>query len=488
MKKLLPRRALCVILIFTAVFAVYGLGLLINGSTNALYVNFDASKTYEKTEVKYGENYDRTESDLLEMTKLSVKNGYVKAVFKAKAKGSEPVMLLVHTTGEGGNTRNASFEVMNIGAFRIILNNIYQHISLVLTAAVFFIALYYVYCLRKTVRTKRFSYDSVFCLSVVLLLFFMAAVWSAASVFSYIRYHTTASDIIYTVNRNLMTAIIAATVPLTAIYVLSVSVSNLALMKKEGFRPTNALGLITSAVMLAGLGVIAFLCLNGQVQSTALNVANSVISSLYVLFETVLISMIIYGIYVSKYTPAYNKDYIIILGCMIKEDGTLYPLVRGRADKAIEFYKKQLEKTGKAACFIPSGGKGSDEIMPEAEAIKNYLLSQGIPEEHIIAETKSTTTRENMKFSKEIIDREKPDAEVIFSTTSYHVFRSGAIAYDNGINIDGIGSKTKWYFWPNAFLREVAGIFVSQPKKQLIIIALIALSAGLGSFLYSMIK
>ena len=73
--------------------------------------------------------------------------------------------------------------------------------------------------------------------------------------------------------------------------------------------------------------------------------------------------------------------------------------------------------------FVPSGGQGSDEIISEGEAMKRYLLEQGIPEEQIMPETKSTNTLENMKFSKELIGDN--DAKVAFSTTNYHVFRSG---------------------------------------------------------------
>ncbi len=100
----------------------------------------------------------------------------------------------------------------------------------------------------------------------------------------------------------------------------------------------------------------------------------------------------------------YDKDYIIILGCAIRKDGTLYPLIQGRVEQAIDFWKKQYQSTGKKAVFVPSGGQGDDEIIAEAKAMERYLLEKGIPQELILAEDKSTTTRENMKFSKELID------------------------------------------------------------------------------------
>ena len=43
----------------------------------------------------------------------------------------------------------------------------------------------------------------------------------------------------------------------------------------------------------------------------------------------------------------------------------------------------------------------------------------------------------------------------------------------------GIGQKTKWYFWPNAQIREFIGLLVSEYKINLIIVALISVSAAL---------
>ena len=42
------------------------------------------------------------------------------------------------------------------------------------------------------------------------------------------------------------------------------------------------------------------------------------------------------------------------------------------------------DNTKKKIVYVPSGGKGSDEIMSEAEAIKNYLVQQGIHKNQIV--------------------------------------------------------------------------------------------------------
>ncbi len=129
----------------------------------------------------------------------------------------------------------------------------------------------------------------------------------------------------------------------------------------------------------------------------------------------------------------------------------------------------QKDKTGKDIVFIPSGGKGDDEVISEADAIKNYLLECGIPEDRILAEDRSANTFENLKNAKELIrqDAKTDDPKVAFSTTNYHVFRTGVFASQQGIKAEGIGAKTKRYFWINAFIREFIAALVSEWKTHL---------------------
>ncbi len=136
----------------------------------------------------------------------------------------------------------------------------------------------------------------------------------------------------------------------------------------------------------------------------------------------------------------------------------------------------QKEKAGKEIIFVPSGGQGSDEIMPEARAIGNYLLSKGIPEDRIIVEDRSLNTEENFRYSYELIKERKADHKIAYSTTNYHVFRAGAIASLQGIAAEGIGSTTKAYFWINAFIREyIATLFAGRKTHAKIICLLLVI-------------
>ena len=189
------------------------------------------------------------------------------------------------------------------------------------------------------------------------------------------------------------------------------------------------------------------------------------------------------GIKSAKHIPKFDKDFIIILGCQIKKDGSLTNLLKGRVDRAIEFSKMQKEKTGKDIIFVPSGGKGDDEIISEAQAMKNYLIEQGIKEENIIMEDKSKNTFENIKFSNNIIKEKKENAKIAFSTTNYHVFRAGCIATSQRILMEGIGAKTKSYFGINAFIREFIATLYSEKKKHIAVIFCIMIFVALMLFL-----
>ena len=186
-----------------------------------------------------------------------------------------------------------------------------------------------------------------------------------------------------------------------------------------------------------------------------------------------------------KYEPAPDKDFLIILGCGLRKDGTPTPLLRGRIDRAIAFYKNQKEKTGKTLTFITSGGKGPNEVVSESASMKRYLMEQGIPENMIIEEDRSTNTFENMKYSKEKILAVDPEMKgnIAFSTTNYHVFRSGLYGRRVKMPIVGMGAKTKWYFWPNAWVREFVGLLTEHRLKQAIIFGCLIVSYAVMTIL-----
>ena len=264
------------------------------------------------------------------------------------------------------------------------------------------------------------------------------------------------------------------TSPLILVFSAAMVISNIELLKHERFRIQNVLGIITAFLLLAGdVGILIYSSsyFSGSLRELRIrNTAENVLASIYVYFECMLFGAVICGFSAAKHLPAHDRDFILILGCRFRRDGSLTPLLKGRADCAIRFWKAQKEDTGKEAVFIPSGGQGDDETMPEAEAISRYLLSQDIPQELIIPEDRSRNTYQNMEYSKKIIDGINPDAKVAYATTNYHVFRSGLWANLAGLPSEGISGKTKWWFWPNAFMREIVGLLRNRLRQEIILL------------------
>ena len=282
--------------------------------------------------------------------------------------------------------------------------------------------------------------------------------------------------------------------PVVFLPAVVVTVSNLRLMRKEGRSWRNMLGAILGAFLC--LGILFPVALGEWLQRTTLvDVHNMNGAALYVeLFveaaagvivayvECVLAGTVILGIRAARRVPAFDKDYILIHGCQIRPDGSLTNLLKGRADRAVEFARMQKEATGRDIIFVPSGGRGGDEIVSEAAAISAYLRSIGVPEERILPEDRSMTTRENLRNAAAMIEA-RGGGRIAFSTTNYHVLRTGLLATGLGIAAEGIGSPTKSYFWINAFIREFVATLHMERKAHLrtvaLLMALAALMVGL---------
>lgn len=275
------------------------------------------------------------------------------------------------------------------------------------------------------------------------------------------------------------------TAPCVLAFAAAMAVSNVALMRHEGFAPKNALGIAIGLTLAAGEALAYALYgrdFSGPEWRVRLwNTLRNVYATGFSWFECMLTGAIICGLKAARHVPEPDADYILILGCKFRRDGTLTPLLRGRVDRAVEFWKRQREATGREAVLMPTGGQGRDECMPEAEAMRRYLLARGIPEARIAVEDKSRNTYQNMEYSKALIDRRAPGAKVVYATTNYHVFRSGVWASLAGLPAEGVGSRTKWWYWPNAFMRECAGLLLHRvPQELTLLMALIAFFGALS--------
>ena len=339
------------------------------------------------------------------------------------------------------------------------------------------------------IRYNLYSYNTIIYLGFALFTFLIAVTYAVL----FFQLKDVPNDVVLmnVVGLLLGTAQTFAilTFPFVLIFSLALAVSNLSLIRHEGFRPVNLLG-IALAILLVGGEAFIFLVdyyASGSVTEVMIHdIFTNLLSAVYLYVECMMLGTIAAGAIAARYEPEKNKDYIIVLGCAIRRDGTPTPLLRGRLDRALNFARAQERQTGKAPVFVLSGGQGSDEIISEAECMRRYLAEQGVSEERMILEDQSKDTAENMRFSREKIMARSADAKIAFSTTNYHVFRSGIKARRVKMRAVGMGAKTKWYFWPNAAVREFAGLLTQHRVKQgLILLSLIVSYVVLTILKYS---
>lgn len=263
------------------------------------------------------------------------------------------------------------------------------------------------------------------------------------------------------------------TSPLLIAFSVALFISNLSLIRHEGRRFVNLLGILLAIMLLLGeigIGLLDFWASESERHLVLPNIIVNVFAAMYLYFECMMIGTIAANVFVLRQKIDPDRDFLIVLGCGILPNGEPTPLLKGRLELARRFYEKQIRETGAAPRFIVSGGHGPDEPRPEAAAMRDYLLSQGIRDTEILVEDRSSDTEENMRFSSEIVRSICPDAKTAFFTTNYHVFRSGIKARKAGLSAAGAGAPTKWYFWPNAAVREFIGLLTEHRRTQLLIL------------------
>ena len=235
---------------------------------------------------------------------------------------------------------------------------------------------------------------------------------------------------------------------LPAVLVLLFFVEGIRMIRHEGRKAVNFLSLLFSLLLCVYLAVWPLA--GGLTENSFGTVFYEMVSFLAIyawsLLAVYTLSAVLNLIHLSKKRHA---DYIVVLGAGIR--GTrVTPLLAARIEKGISLLAENPD-----ARLILSGGQGPGEEIPESEAMAAYAAERGVDAERIIMEQRSGSTEENLRYSRELMEGQRP--KVVIVTTAYHVFRALLLARQQGILCVGFGSRTKMYFALNAFLREFAG-------------------------------
>lgn len=250
------------------------------------------------------------------------------------------------------------------------------------------------------------------------------------------------------------------------VLIISMLTSGIRLIKREGATLSHMLSLGFGIAYI--LYLVIWPMLKGVPKSGFFNFLYAYLSFCFFFTLTIFVMYTITNILNLIKNPRKKYKYIIVLGSGLKNGNQVTPLLASRIDKGIEAYHQN-----RGSFLVLSGGKGEDENISESEAMKNYAVQNGVSELYILTEDKSVNTRENLLFSKQVIENhEKVDkGELLVVTTNYHVLRALLLAKRLGIACDGRGSQTKLYFSINAFVREWIAYLVIWRKKYVTILA-----------------
>ncbi|MFJ9782833.1 YdcF family protein [Amycolatopsis sp. NPDC101161] len=266
--------------------------------------------------------------------------------------------------------------------------------------------------------------------------------------------------------------------PLFAVLVLAVFLlaNGVTMIRRE----SRSLGNLLS--FLAGLGLLTLVVLLITAQYTQHPAVGAVAVSVLAAVSYVSFLFCCYLGYAFLYSRLRVRpgvDFVVVLGSRII-DGRIPPLLASRLDKAIALYRDERDRGGDPL-VITSGGQGPDENQPESHAMAEYLFAHGVPEDKVLREDRSTTTAQNLTFSRELMQRHRPGYRCVVVTNNFHAFRAAILARTAKVNGQVVGAPTALYYWPSATIREFAAVIMEHRVVNLSVTGLLAVTGFLAA-------
>lgn len=270
--------------------------------------------------------------------------------------------------------------------------------------------------------------------------------------------------------------LIVALLPLSIVVLAFFLIANgVTMMRKEGRSLGNLLSL------LAGLAIlvlpVAMVVLALTLEPIGLGAAGLlfVVTAYLGVFFVIFLG---YAAFYARHPKFVAPDAIVILGSGLIR-GEVPPLLQRRIDRAIGIWRATP-----GAILIPSGGQGEDEPRSESEAMAEYIVAQGVPEEAIALEDRSRNTRENLEFSREVLQQRAGHrgGDMLAVTSNYHVLRAALLARDIGSTVEVVGAPTAAYYVPSAFLREFAAVLMRHKRLHVVVLLPFVVLAAIGVF------
>lgn len=223
-----------------------------------------------------------------------------------------------------------------------------------------------------------------------------------------------------------------------------------------GLGVTNIGTMLGAAVSLLGM---IFFAMNPMIakglQKLWKTTAGHIIICIFIAllgFSAALAAVISGCMLYSMYNAPKAEQPVVVLGCQVKNGGPSLMLKR-RLDAAYAYLTEHPDVP-----VVVCGGQGPDEAISEAQCMYEYLTEKGISHERIHMEDTSTSTFENLRNAKQILQKHQLGTSITIVTDGFHQLRASMIAKELDLKTSHISANTSWYLVPTYWVREWLGI------------------------------
>lgn len=130
-----------------------------------------------------------------------------------------------------------------------------------------------------------------------------------------------------------------------------------------------------------------------------------------------------------------DADCIIVLGCLVKNNGKPSDMLADRLMMGTELYEN------KAAPKIIMSGDHGKTTYDEVNAMKKYATDKGIPSSDVFMDHAGFSTYESIYRARDIFKAEK----IVIVSQKYHLHRALHIAKKLGVEAYGVSSDYHTY-------------------------------------------
>ena len=138
-----------------------------------------------------------------------------------------------------------------------------------------------------------------------------------------------------------------------------------------------------------------------------------------------------------------QADCILVLGAGLKPDGTPNLMLRDRLD-----YAFALWEAGVSEKILVSGDHGR-EGYDEVNAMKDYLVSLGIPADSILLDHAGFSTYDSVYRAKAVFCAET----IVPVTQKYHCYRAVYLA--RALGLDAVGVSSDPFVYRYQYMRDL---------------------------------